>query len=100
MAAIGSNQKITVRSAAIGKPRGNAVGVLFHAADPLAKLHIIATPVVEHFALQLRARYRTRATANPFDHHQKFVHIGCRVTGSLIRPVTANRTQRDRKSVV
>ena len=67
MAAVGGNQEITVRCSAIGKPRGNAVGVLFHVAYTLAKLHLIASPVIEHFALQLCARYRARATTNPLN---------------------------------
>lgn len=46
MAAVGGDDHIAVRLATIGKPDGDAIGMLFHAGDPLAELHLLDAPEI------------------------------------------------------
>ena len=63
MATVGGNQKISLRHRPVGKPDANAVGVFFAAGDAFTKLHGVASPEVEHLALQFSAGNRTGAAA-------------------------------------
>ncbi|GBE72274.1 hypothetical protein EKINANG_39240 [Enterobacter sp. KINAN-G] len=71
VAAVGGNQEIPGGGGAIGEGHAHARVVFMDAFDALAKLHLVATPEVQHFALKLSARDGAGAPAGTLNQRGK-----------------------------
>lgn len=71
MAAVGGNQEIAGCRGAVGKGDAHARVVFTDAFDALAKLHPVASPEVQHFALKFRARDGAGTPAGALDQRGK-----------------------------
>ena len=69
MGAVGGDQEITARVAAVGKPGGDAGSVLLNMADALAEMNALRAVAVQQHRLQVGARHRTGPFADAF--HQR-----------------------------